>query len=94
NLGPLKPIEIRTMVIFLFTISLWLTAPLLKRLTNGTIDLPIHAVALFGGLSLFLPRIRVLSWKEAEHDVDWGGILLIVAGLSLGMMVHQTGAAR
>jgi sodium-dependent dicarboxylate transporter 2/3/5 len=50
-------------------------------------------VALLGGISLFLPKIEVLSWKEAEQDIPWGGILLIVAGLSLGMMVYETGAA-
>jgi sodium-dependent dicarboxylate transporter 2/3/5 len=38
--------------------------------------------------------MAVLSWKEAEHDVEWGGILLIVAGLSLGMTIYDTGAAR
>ncbi len=94
GLGPLKPIEIKTLIIFLMTVSLWLISPVVKDLTQGAINLPIQAVALFGGVSLFLPHIRVLSWKEAEHDVDWGGILLIVAGLSLGMMIFETGAAR
>ena len=36
----------------------------------------------------------MLSWKEAQHDVDWGAIVLIVAGLALGLMVYETGAAR
>ena len=35
-----------------------------------------------------------MSWKDAQRDVDWGGILLIVAGISLGMMVYETGAAE
>ena len=54
----------------------------------------MHAVALAGGLALFLPGVNVLSWKTAQQDVQWGGILLIVAGLSLGVMVYETGAAR
>lgn len=94
NLGPLKTGELKTLIIFLMTVSLWLITPIVKTLTHGTVDIPIQAVALFGGICLFLPKIRVLSWKEAEQDVDWGGILLIVAGLSLGMMVYETGAAR
>jgi sodium-dependent dicarboxylate transporter 2/3/5 len=94
NLGPLKTGELKTLIIFLMTVSLWLITPIVKILTHGTVDIPIQAVALFGGICLFLPKIRVLSWKEAEQDVDWGGILLIVAGLSLGMMVYETGAAR
>jgi hypothetical protein len=36
----------------------------------------------------------VLSWKEAEAQVEWGGVMLIVAGLSLGVAVYETGAAR
>ena len=43
---------------------------------------------------LFLPGIRVMSWKEAERDIEWGGIMLIVAGLSLGLVVFESGAAR
>ncbi len=93
-LGRLKGIEIKTLFVFLMTISLWVLTPALEKLSDGAIDLPIQAVALFGGLCLFLPRMGVLTWKEAQSDVDWGGILLIVAGLSLGMMVYETGAAR
>ena len=36
----------------------------------------------------------ILSWKEAEKGINWGGILLIVAGLSLGLTIYETGAAR
>ena len=79
---------------FATTITLWLTTPLLAALTNGFVSPPPHAVALGGGLLLFLPGLRVLRWKEAQRDMDWGGVILIVAGLSLGVMVFDTGAAR
>ena len=82
-MGPLGPTEIKTLVVFALTITLWLAT-----------SLPIQAVALFGGISLFLPGMNVMTWKQAQADVDWGGILLIVAGLSLGMMVYETGAAE
>ena len=93
-LGPASPIEVKTLAIFAVTIALWLSSPLLARLSHGVVNPPIQAVALLGGLSLFLPGIAVLSWKQAQEDVDWGGVLLIVAGLSLGLMVFDTGAAR
>ena len=51
-------------------------------------------MALLGGLSVFLPTVKILSWKEAERNINWGGILLIVAGISLGMTLYETGAAR
>ena len=94
GLGPLQSAEIKTLTVFAVTISLWLVTPALSSLSGGAINPPLQAVALFGGISLFLPRMNVLSWKEAQHDVDWGGILLIAAGISLGMTVFETGAAH
>ncbi len=93
-LGPLKPVERKALAIFALTITGWLVTPFLADLTGGRVDPPIQAVALFGGLTLFLPTIRVMTWKEAQQSMDWGGVMLIVAGLSLGLMVFETGAAR
>ncbi len=93
-LGRPTRLEIWTLVVFAGTITVWLTTPLLAGWTGGLIDPPPQAVALGGGLLLFLPGLRVLVWKEAQRDMDWGGVILIVAGLSLGVMVFETGAAR
>ena len=93
-LGPPKPVEVKTLGVFALTITLWLTAPLLSSLTGGVVNPPLQAVGLFGGIALFLPGVNVLTWKQAQRDVDWGGVVLIVAGLSLGLVVFETGAAR
>ena len=93
-LGLLSGIEWRTLIVFGTVIAMWLASPVLGALTAGRVEPPIEAVALAGGLALFLPGISVLTWKEAERDVEWGGIMLIVAGLSLGLVVFETGAAR
>jgi sodium-dependent dicarboxylate transporter 2/3/5 len=94
ELGPLRAIEWRTLLVFMVVIVTWLSTPTLSAWTGGRIAPPIEAVALAGGLSLFLPGMSVLTWKEAEEDINWGGIMLIVAGLSLGLAVFETGAAR
>ena len=94
TLGKPSRLEIWTLVVFAATIGVWLTTPLLADLTGGLVNPPAQAVALAGGLLLFLPGLRVLHWKEAQRDMDWGGVILIVAGLSLGVMVFETGAAR
>jgi len=94
TLGPPKPVEVKTLGVFALTITLWLTAPLLSSLTGGVVNPPLQAVGLFGGIALFLPGINVLTWKQAQRDVDWGGVVLIVAGLSLGLVIFETGAAR
>jgi sodium-dependent dicarboxylate transporter 2/3/5 len=83
ELGPLRRAERRTLLVFVVTVALWLLT-----------SLPVEAVGLGAGVALFLPGIRVLSWKEAEAQVEWGGVMLIVAGLSLGLAVYDTGAAR
>lgn len=93
-LGRPTRLETWTLAVFAGTITVWLTTPLLAGLSGGRIDPPPHAVALCGGLLLFLPGLRVLDWKQTQREMDWGGVILIVAGLSLGVMVFETGAAR
>ena len=92
--GPLRPAESRTLLVFGTVVALWLMTPILESLSGGRVALPVEAVGLGGGVALFLPGIRVLTWKQAEAQVDWGGVMLIVAGLSLGLVVFESGAAR
>jgi sodium-dependent dicarboxylate transporter 2/3/5 len=94
ELGPLRPGENRTLLVFAVVVALWLLEPLLELWSGGRIALPVEAVGLAGGVALFLPGIRVLTWKQAEAQVDWGGLMMIVAGLSLGLAVFDSGAAR
>jgi len=93
-LGPPTTVERKTLMVFAVTISLWLGTPLFSLLTNGVVNPSLQAVGLFGGVALFLPGINALTWKQAQRDVDWGGVVLIVSGLSLGLMIFETGAAR
>ena len=83
DLGPLRRAESRTLLVFVVMVAMWLFT-----------SIPVEAVGLGGGVALFLPGIRVLSWKEAEAHVEWSSVMLIVAGLSLGFAVYDTGAAR
>ncbi|MBM3772763.1 MAG: DASS family sodium-coupled anion symporter [Acidimicrobiia bacterium] len=94
QLGPLRAGERRTLAIFATVVALWLLSPLLGAWTGGRVALPVEAVGLAGGVALFLPGLRVLSWREAEAGVDWGGLMMIAAGLSLGLAVYDSGAAR
>jgi sodium-dependent dicarboxylate transporter 2/3/5 len=94
GLGPLRGAELRTLLIFGAVIATWILTPLIAGWTSGRFNPPVEGVALAGGLALFLPGIRIMTWKEAEADIEWGGIMLIVAGLSLGLVVFESGAAR
>jgi sodium-dependent dicarboxylate transporter 2/3/5 len=84
--------EWKVLSIFLLAVLLWLGDPLLLTLTG--ISIPLEVVALGAAVALFLPGMKIITWKEAQSDIDWGGIVLIAAGLSLGMLIFKTGAAR
>ena len=42
----------------------------------------------------FFPGISTVSWKKVEKTIGWDGILLVVTGISLGMMLYKSGAAN
>ena len=95
QIGPVTRKEILTAVIFVFTIFLWVCTPLIEKWTNGSVDyLSISFVAIGCSCLFFLPGIEVLTWKKAEKQISWGGIILVVSGLSLGMAIYKTGAAE
>lgn len=93
-LGPLRRVERATLAVFGTVIVAWIFGPVITSVTGGRVAPPVEGVALAGGLALFAPGVRVMSWKDAERDIDWGGIMLIAAGLSLGLAVYEGGAAR
>lgn len=95
ELGRITKQEIWVLVIFGITIFLWIFGPFIATWTNGAIDyLDIYFVALTFACTLFFPGIGVITWKTAEQKIGWGGILLIVSGLAMGMTVYKTGAAE
>jgi len=92
HLPPWSREEIITLVIFSLTVFLWLTsAPLSRRLG---IDIPISLPVLLTSLLFFFPKMSRIPWKKIEHEVSWSSILLVVSGISLGMVLYQTGAAN
>jgi len=91
-LGPMSGSEKKILAVFLGVALLWVLEEALKE--NTGIHLPMEWVSMAGGLALFLPGLRVLSWKEAEGLVPWGALLLVIASLSIGMLTYHTGAAR
>ena len=92
-LGGLNTKEIRTLVVFLTMVTLWLGGSNLEPYIG--FKAPEGFVALLGFVLLFLPGLRVFDdWKEASRSIDWGGLILIAGGISAGMLLASTGAAR
>ncbi len=93
--GKINYKEIATVVIFALTIFLWICGKWISGWTGGAINyLGIKFVAITCACLFFLPGINVISWKKAEKNISWGGIILIVTGLAMGMTVYKTGAAE
>ncbi len=94
EMGSLKKNEICTITIFGLTLFLWLTAPWIEKWSGGAIGyLDVSYVAVACSSLFFLPGLEIISWKKAEREIAWGGIVLIATGMSVGMAVYDTGAA-
>lgn len=87
KLGKISGIEIYTMIIFLLTLSLWATDKL--HGLNSTL------VAMLTVIAIIAPGPQqIMTWKEAEKKVPWNIFIVYGAGLSMGAILMQTGAAK
>ena len=91
KLGPMTRNEIATSIIFLITITLWISSTWLTSIIG--IDLAGTIPALICTCLFFMPGVTTLTWKEVSADISWDGIILIATGMSLGLVMHQVGAA-
>ena len=80
-----------TLVIFLLTVFLWLSAGFWSRVLG--ISIPVSMPVLLTATLFFFPGMTSLKWKEIEEDISWSGIILVLSGISIGMMLYKSGAA-
>ncbi len=96
--GPLTAAERRLGSVFLAAAALWITRPLLNRL-SGLEGLSDPGIALLCAMSLFLipsgmagePRF-LMNWREAK-DIPWEVLILFGGGLSLAAAMDSSGLA-
>jgi sodium-dependent dicarboxylate transporter 2/3/5 len=91
NYPPMNREEKLTLVIFLLTVILWLTSGFIGNVLG--ISIPVSMPVLLTSTLFFFPGVTRLKWKDIEKDISWNGIILIVTGISIGMMLYKTGAA-
>ncbi len=91
NYPPMSREEKLTTIIFALTVVLWLTSGILGKILG--ISIPVSMPVLFTASLFFFPGVTGLKWKDIEEDISWSGIILVVTGISIGMMLYQTGAA-
>ncbi len=83
TLGSISRTEKITLAILLFTIGLWVTA--------SFTGLNSYSVALIGAVLFFI--FKIVDWRDAQTNVDWGLIIFFGGALSLGAALLNTGAA-
>ncbi len=81
-----------TLAIFLLTVALWITTPLLEKLLG--IDIPISMPVLLTASLFFFPGVGREHWKTIEKEISWDSIILIVSGISLGITLYRTGSVE
>ena len=92
ELPPMGMEEKITIFVFGLTVLFWIFSPTLE--TWLRIEIPISMSVMFTAGLFFLPGASKIEWKDIESDINWSGIILVLAGISLGMTLHTTQAAR
>ena len=102
KLGPMKPGEWVTFIVFVCTAMLWIFRPLINTITIGAsqpfADLSDAGIAMIGGLLLFLIPVNprqgtfAMNWQTAVK-LPWGILILFGGGLSLAAAVKANGVA-
>jgi sodium-dependent dicarboxylate transporter 2/3/5 len=82
EMGPLSTREWKTAAIYLVTLALWIF---------GGTTLGLAVVAILSGVSLFF--LDVIQWKEAEHHVNWGVVLMYGGAVGLAEALTLSGAS-
>jgi sodium-dependent dicarboxylate transporter 2/3/5 len=104
-LGPMTGGERNVLRIFVVTVALWVVPSLLETLGLVTPDTLLATavdrlnegavVVATAGLLFFLPCReggRTLTWPDAAK-IDWGTVVLVGVGLTIGRMMSGTGLA-
>lgn len=84
ELGSMAGKEKIALVVLLFTIGLWVT--------TGLTGLNSYSIALIGAVLML--GFKIIDWKDAQRNVDWGLIVFFGGALSLGAALLNTGAAN
>ncbi|ABW67163.1 SLC13 family permease [Desulfosudis oleivorans] len=83
-IGPLTPLEIKTLVIIGLTFATWLT--------KGLHGIDYSITGMLGVSALVVAGI--LKWEDIHENLEWGTALFIFGGgISLGLAMGYSGAA-
>ncbi len=86
EMGPISKAELRLLAVSCILLFFWVTEKVIHPFDTTT-------VTIAGIMVMFLPRIGVMTWKQAVPMINWGTIVLFGTGISLGSALLKTKAA-
>lgn len=81
-----------TLIIFVVTVLLWLFSSKISELLG--VSIPISLPVICTTMLFFFPGVSKTKYKEIEKDMSWSSIVLVLSGISLGMILYNTGVAN
>ncbi|MFZ7104572.1 MAG: SLC13 family permease [Peptococcaceae bacterium] len=85
ELGPMKLIEKKYLIVMLVIIIVWLT--------EGFHGYGIPITSTIGALLFFLPGIDILNWENTKNVIRWEIVMVVCVCCALGGAIWKTGAA-
>lgn len=85
-LGPVSAAEKKAIALLSLMMVLWIAGSWVE-------ELDVVIVGLAGAIVMFLPGVRLLTWKEAEAMIGWDALMMIGGVTSLGAASVSTGLA-
>ncbi len=86
EMGPVTLPEKKLLVVSLLLLFFWVTEKKLHPFDTTT-------VTIAGIMLMMMPKIGVMTWKDAVPYINWGTITLFGVGISLGSALLKSGAA-
>ena len=86
-MGPLSAQEKKAASLLVIMMVLWIAGSWIEFLD-------VLTVGLGGAIVMFLPGMRLLTWKQAEHAIGWDTLLMIGGVTSLGTASVDVGLAN
>jgi len=86
ELGPMTTNEKKLLLMSLILLFFWSMENILHKFDTSSTTIAMVAIML-------LPKVGVMSWKEAQPRIGWGTLVLFGVGISLGSALLATKAA-
>jgi len=89
QLGPMSAVQKKVVVLFLLAILLWISDSFFTLLPGW-----LYIASVFIAIIFVMPKVGVVTWKEAAPEIGWDIFILVGGGLALGSGLNSTGVIK